>query len=90
MDFVVLLGLGDGNVFSMLPEYSTTGLAGPGTGSTLAYDQTYGGSFTIAPSSCPGSSACTVDDTAIASELASQVGGALAIIEGAAVEVIRT
>jgi hypothetical protein len=66
-----------GNVFAMLPEYSTKGLTGLKTGATtnqtLAYDQTYGGKFTITPATCPGTVSCTIENTAIANELAAQV-----------------
>lgn len=54
------------NAFSILPEYGTAG-------QTLKYSQSFGGTFTIAPGTCPGDASCTIEDTAIGAELVAQI-----------------
>jgi uncharacterized repeat protein (TIGR01451 family) len=61
----------------LLSEYSTIGINGAGSPVTSS-NQTIGrgqfdGAFTIAPSLCPGTTACSLTDSQIAAELAAQI-----------------
>ncbi|MGO9708224.1 MAG: hypothetical protein ACLQBL_05155, partial [Polyangiaceae bacterium] len=62
--------------FDMLGEYSTAGVAAtdgnPGTTQGITRGK-YVGQYTITPSVCAGTAACTVTDAQIASELAAQI-----------------
>lgn len=62
--------------FDELTEYTTAGIVGADGVSTS--NQTighgiFGGKFTISPSVCPGTAACTVTDAQIQAELTSQI-----------------
>jgi uncharacterized repeat protein (TIGR01451 family) len=61
----------------LLSEYSTIGINGAGSPVTSS-NQTIGrgqfdGAFTITPSLCPGTAACSLTDSQIAAELAAQI-----------------
>ena len=61
----------------LLSEYSTIGINGagsPGTSSNQMMGRgQFDGAFTIAPSLCPGTTACSLTDGQIAAELAAQI-----------------
>ncbi|HWS16978.1 MAG TPA: hypothetical protein VN223_03150, partial [Candidatus Elarobacter sp.] len=63
--------------YDLLSEYSTVGVTGagvPATSSNQALERGFfDGKFTIAPSLCPGPTACTISDAQIATELARQI-----------------
>jgi hypothetical protein len=62
--------------FDLLTEYTTAGITGANGTSTSNQTighGTFGGKFTITPSICPGSAACTVTNTQIQTELAAQI-----------------
>ena len=67
----------DSTYFDLLSEYSTnitpTG-GGSGTNQSIGRGSN-GGTYTIVPSTCNNGSACTIDDTAIQSELLAQING---------------
>lgn len=69
-----------GNVFSMLPEYSTSGLTPTGGAASsnqmLWYAQTYLGTAIITPSQCATAATCTVTEAQIRAELATQISSA--------------
>lgn len=63
--------------YDLLSEYNTVGITGSGTPATssnqIVGHGVFDGKFTITPSICPGPTACTVSDTQVAAELASQI-----------------
>jgi uncharacterized repeat protein (TIGR01451 family) len=62
--------------FNLLTEYTTAGIVGSDGTSTTKQTigpGTFGGKFTIAPSVCPGTVACTVTDAQIQAELTRQI-----------------
>jgi uncharacterized repeat protein (TIGR01451 family) len=64
--------------FDLLTEYTTAGITGNdgvSTSNQTIGRGTFGGKFTITPSLCPGTAACTVNDTQIQTELAAQING---------------
>jgi uncharacterized repeat protein (TIGR01451 family) len=63
--------------YDLLSEYNTVGITGSGTPATSSNQiighGTFDGKFTITPSICPGSTACTVSDAQVAAELTRQI-----------------
>lgn len=62
--------------FDALTEYYTAGITGPNGTSTSNQTighGTFAGKFTITPSLCPGTAACTISDAQIQAELTNQV-----------------
>src|SRR6185312_14090852 len=62
--------------FDALTEYYTAGITGPNGTSTSNQTMghgTFAGKFTITPSLCPGTAACTISDAQIQAELTNQV-----------------
>lgn len=61
--------------FDLLTEYTTAGITNSGgvTSDQTIGHGTFGGKFTINPSVCPGSAACTVTDAQIQTELTNQI-----------------
>lgn len=61
--------------FDLLTEYTTAGITGAGgtTSNQSIGHGTFAGKFTITPSICPGTAACTVTDAQIQTELTNQI-----------------
>lgn len=61
--------------FDLLTEYTTAGITNSGgvTSNQTIGHGTFGGKFTITPSVCPGTAACSVTDAQIQTELTNQI-----------------